>query len=347
MDIETMVAILRARAPWRNVARVGLKSLGLPVGQGWEDTIPDLLAPNALSPVQLAGLENMVLEHLVVGEKSLRIYKVGRQAIDKLAAAGANKRRSSHPVAADFPASPAESDLASAGSVPPKFGRFLPSQEGDALVFAGVRSYQQRVQLSPDSIKASAAGDRDFESIIGVVNRWRMTYDAVWLPKNGKYVYVLADYPADSTADFPVQSHIALERMLSKELGADLDPVDVFPAVAGLYDAPDGEVVELGFITDDDSVKHLKARQGKKCLRKDGYHDAGATFVGNALLPFKVAVRWRRVLKAGLIVQPEILLPGTSRTIYGVNSKLYDCVLRNCLSLRDLHLIQSKLSPHI
>jgi len=174
-----------------------------------------------------------------------------------------------------------------------------------------------------------------------------MTYDAVWLPKSGKYLYVLADYPADSTSDFPVQSHVALERMISKQIGVDLEPVDLFPAVAGLYDAPDGDVVELGFITDDDSVKHLKARQGKKCLRKDGYHSAGATFVGNALLPFKVAVRWQRLLKPGLIVQPEVLLPGTSRTIYGLNNHLYDCVLRNCLSLRDLHLIQSKLSPHI
>lgn len=347
MKVETMVALLRARAPWRNVARVGLKDLDLPVGMGWEDTAPDLLAANALNPVQKTALQELVLEHLVVGEKSLRIYEVGRKAIDSLTASAASRRPSSHAVVGGFPSALTDAEMATLGDVAPKFGRHIEGHEGSALVFAGIRSYQQRIELDPNSVKASAAPGLQFESLIGIVNRRRMTYDAVWLPKNGKYLYVLADYPSDATTDFPAQTHIALERALVKELGVPLDPVDLFPAVQGLYDAPDGDVVELGFITDDDSVKHLKARQGKKCLRKDGYHHAGATFVGNALLPFRVAVRWQRKLKNGLIVQPEVLLPGTSRTIYGVNNHLFDCVLRNCLGLRDLELIKSKLSPHI
>jgi hypothetical protein len=346
MKVETMVALLRARAPWRSVARVGLKDLGLPAGMGWDDTAPDLLAANALTVLQKTQLETMVLEHLVVGEKSLRIYEVGRQPIDALIASSASKKPSAHAVVNGFPSVLSDAAMAAIGDVPPKFGRCIADKEGSALVFAGIRSYTRRVELDPTKIQAVVPG-MDFESVIGVVNHRRMTYDAVWLPKTGKYLYVLADYPQDATSDFPAQSHLALERGLAKAMGVPLTPVDLFPAVQGLYDTPDGDVVELGFITDDDSVKHLKARQGKKCLRKDGYHTAGATFVGNALLPFRIAVRWQRKLNGLLTVQPEILLPGTSRTIYGVNNHLYDCVLRNCLGLRDLVLIKSKLSPHI
>jgi hypothetical protein len=346
MKVEPMIALLRARAPWRSVARIGLKELGLPVGMGWDDTVPDLLAPNALDAQQMIDLDGMVLEHLIVGEKSLRIYDVGRQAIDALTATMSRKRASPHPVVTGFPSVLSDAAMKQLGDVPPQFGRYVPTSRGSALVYAGIRSYTRRIELNPNAIKAVLPG-MDFDSVIGVVNHRRMTYDAVWLPKSGKYLYVLADYPQDATSDFPAQSHLALERSLTKSMGVQLVPVDLFPAVQGLYDAPDGDVVELGFITDDDSVKHLKARQGKKCLRKDGYHTAGATFVGNALLPFRLAVRWQRKLNSGLIVQPEVLLPGTSRTIYGLNNHLYDCVLRNCLGLRDLELIKSKLSPHI
>ncbi|AWH48521.1 hypothetical protein C1925_04780 [Stenotrophomonas sp. SAU14A_NAIMI4_5] len=313
---------------------------------GWDDTAPDLLAANALSAAQNAQLERMVLEHLVVGEKSLRIYDVGRQHIDALIASSASKKPSTHPVVHSFPAVLSDAEMAKIGDVSPKFGLCIPDKDGSALVFAGIRNYTRRVELDAKAVKAIVPS-MDFESVIGVVNDRRMTYDAVWLPKTGRYLYVLADYPQDATSDFPAQSHLALERGLTKTMGVPLTPVDLFPAVQGLYDAPDGDVVELGFITDDDSVKHLKARQGKKCLRKDGYHTAGATFVGNALLPFRIAVRWQRKLNGLLTVQPEVLLPGTSRTIYGTNNRLYDCVLRNSLGLRDLILIKSKLSPHI
>lgn len=346
MTVETMVALLRARAPWRSVARVGLKDLGLPAGTGWDDTVPDLLAANALTVQQKKQLDEMVLEHLIVGEKSLRIYEVDRNSIDSMIASGANMKPGRHKVVDNFPSMLSDAAMAAMGDVSPKFGRCIADKDGSALVFAGIRSYTRRVELDPAKIQ-TVVPSMDFESVIGVVNHRRMTYDAVWLPKAGKYLYVLADYPQDATSDFPAQSHLALERALVKMMGKSLAPVDLFPAVQGLYDAKDGDVVELGFITDDDSVKHLKARQGKKCLRKDGYHKAGATFVGNALLPFRIAVRWQRQLKGLLTVQPEIILPGTSRTIYGVNNHLYDCVLRNCLSLRDLVLIRSKLSPHI
>ncbi len=347
MDVEKVLSGIRARAPWRSAASVMLEQAGLHVGHGFDDTFPPLTRPGAVSDEAFEQLQDGLVQHLISGEKSLRLFRKNSATANALRAKAKQKRKSSHPIVDTFPGVLNASELAAIGEVPPKFCAYIEEEEGEALLFVGARAYQERVELTPDALKASAIHDRDFESIIGIVNRRRQVYDAIWIPEEGDYIVVAADYPKAAISDFSSASHIALERMMHRETGVEPEPIDLWPAVAGLYDEPDGEVVELGFVTDDDSVKHLKARQGKKCLRKDAYHAAGSEEVGESLLPFKLAVRWNRKESSEIVTSPEVLLPGTSKLIFGSSSVLFDAVFRNGLNVRDLTFVVSKLTPHL
>jgi len=347
MDVSGIMDSLRYRAPWQKVARVILKNQGFHVGQGWDDTLPDIDALHAVGAADAAKLEDALIEHLIAGEKSLQFYSASRENLDWLLATARKSSPSKHELVSIFPGILPEPALAVMGDVPPKFCKIIDTDIGSALIFVASRAYQKRVKLSPDSIKASVAGDLEFDSIIGIINHRAVVYDAIWIPADAEFAVVLADYPTDVTTDFPVPSHLALRKFLSKQLKEDVEASNLFESVATLYGAPDGDLVELGFITDDDSVKHLKARQGKKSLRKDSYHSAGSKEVGESLQPFRVAVRWGRKLSSGLTSHPELLLPGTSRHIFGVNHLLTEAVFRNGLNLGDLGLIISKLAANI
>lgn len=346
MEVEKILRGIRARAPWRSAASVMLKAAGIHVGHGFDDTFPALLKPKALAEDVTAELEDRLIEHMISGEKSLRLYKKQKSTADALVAKASSKKTGTHRLVGSFPGVLTESELAEFGDLPPQFCKYIERDDGHALIFVGVRSYQERVELAPESLKASAAQQHEFESIIGIVNRRRQVYDAIWIPKKGSHMIVAADYPKSAISEFASASHIALERMLHREGGVEPEAINLWPAVDGLYDAQEGEVVELGFVTDDDSVKHLKARQGKKCLRKDAYHAAGSEVVGDSLQPFKLAVAWKRVAD-GVTTHPEVLLPGTSKLIFGVNPVLLDAVFRNGLSVGDMNFVISKLTPHL
>ena len=346
MEVEQLLAAVRARAPWRYGASLILKSCGLHVGHGFDDTYGNLLQPGVISEDANQALEDRLIEHMISGEKSLRLFNKNTAIVDALIQRGAG-RRSAHPLANTFPAVVSEQELAQYGDVPPKFCAYFERPEGHALLFVGARSYQERIVLAPEDLKASAAHQREFESIIGIVNRRRVVHDAIWIPHDHDFIIVAADYPKSATSEFPSASHISIERSMHRLSGVEPDTVNFWPAVSGLYFSEEGEVVELGFVTDDASVKHMKARQGKGCLRKDAYHAAGSEEVGENLEPFRLAVTWTRQEAENVITHPELMLPGTSRHIFAPGQPLLDAIFRNGLNVRDLSLVLSKLAPHL
>lgn len=346
MDKEGLISAIRARAPWRSVASPMLKLAGIHAGQGWEDTIAGMSGKADLTNDQLNKLKSSLIEHLVVGEKSIRLYKVGKAGAKAIAAKGLSSTPKASDLVDVFPGTLSFNKLKTLGNVSPKYcGHFLEeSKEGSqALLFTGSRAYLERVELGKNSLKASALEGDDFESVIGIRNRLVQVYDAIWIPNGSEYICVATDYPASAPHDFVATSHLALEKTIRRILNKDPEPVNLWPAVGAIYDSKEGEVVELGFVTDDDSVKHLKARRGAKCLRQDLYHKAGADEVGDNLSPFKVAVRWQLEHAKGIILRPELTLPGTARVLFSGKGQLFDAVLRNSLNIRDLKLVMSKL----
>jgi hypothetical protein len=254
------------------------------------------------------------------------------------------KRITNTPLTGAFPAIASADVVRANKDVPPQSLGGHDLEAGSAALFTSARSYLSQIELPPSTLKDGNKGD--FEKIIGIQRIYVQTYDAIWIPPSGTVVCIAVDYPEAAPRDFPQISLIALEAMLRKQLNRPLEPINLWPAVDGLYQSDEGKLVEYGFVTGDDSVKHHKARRGAKCLRQTIYDAAGADAVGDDLVVFKAAIEWNQPVPNSPRSHPEILLPGVARLLNKANAQLPHAILRNCLTSRDLEFVVSKLKLH-
>ncbi len=343
MQTEDLLRTLIARAPWRAVVNPIVHLIGMHPHLGFEDTLNSLTAPNALTPDQNALLRRYLIAHLLAGEKSIRLYRVSEKVRATLKEKGASATRRAHPLVDAYPLSLPETEVRQLGILAPRYCATVEFGKVTGIIFTGSATYRESIELHSTDLRASAVPDGGFEKVVGTRLHYVHTYDAVIVDDESDVVVVACDIPRKAPNDFADRAHVAIAQRLRRLTGEEFDAVNLWPAVAGLYDAHEGSVVELGFITNDESVKHLKARRNARCLREDAYHEAGASSVGDALQPFKLAVRWQNPHQGDVVARPEILLPGTARHVFKANGELPGAILRNGLTARDLKLIVSKL----
>lgn len=93
VDAARVIAAIRAReVPWRAVARQMLNEIGVNTSFGWGTTHVD---PRTLNEEQAAALRDLLIEHLIAGEKAVRFYKMPPKAIDSLREYAQDARRGS------------------------------------------------------------------------------------------------------------------------------------------------------------------------------------------------------------------------------------------------------------
>jgi len=344
-ELANLLEVLRSRAPWRTVAAPLLKSVGFTVKRGVEDTIEEILADEG-SAARLNELRNAMAEHLVAGEKLLRVYEADGKKRERLIAWSTKKQRGSSPLVESYLGVPDSSVLAEQEDQAPQFIATREADDGIAAIFTASRSYTRRVPLAPADLRPTLDVSV-FEKIYGVTKVRAQTYDVLWIPYEEDYIYIACDSPEEAPVEFGELSALAIQAMVIRALSDRVTPANLWPSIEGLYQTPSGSCVELGFLTDTDSVKMHKSRKRGKCLRKDKYHIGGASVVGANLHPYRVAMRWKHRLSEELVTAPEVQLPGTARAAFKPNPELNHAFVRNCLNIRDLRFVLSKIVAHI
>lgn len=346
MDIGSLLAVLRSRAPWRTVASPLLKRIGFDVGRGFDDTIENILS-GAVPDDAITALESALLEHLVAGEKLLRAYEAGVETRQVLLDWANSKRSTRTPLVDSFMDVAGPEVLANSEALPPQFVSTYEHDRGLAVIYTASRSYLERIELPRSSLAASIDPDQ-FDTIYGVTKTRLQTYDVIWIPYEEDVVCVVTDSPEKAPVEFGNLSQVALQAAMTRALSERQTPINLWSAVDGIYHAAGGQCVELGFLTDTDSVKLHKARRGTKCLREDRYHVGGASVVGSNLQPYRIAMRWnRRSTGSEVISHPEVQLPGRAQMIFGTNASLESAFIRNCVDVEDLEFVIEKLVTHL
>jgi len=346
MEIENLLATLQARAPWRTVASPLLKKLGFKVSRGFEDTF-DEIRGSRVTAAQAASLRHAIVEHLIAGEKLLRIYDADQPTRQALLDWGNSLTATQNRLGSSFLRPASDTLLAQHENSPPQFVALHETGSGLAIIFTASRSYLERVDLPPSSL-APGVDASSFERVYGVTKTRVQTYDVVWIPYAEDYFCIVTDSPDMAPVDFGSASQVALQAAIVRVLARRPTIRNLWPAIDGLYQATGGQFVELGFLTDTDSVKLHKSRRGRKCLRSDEYHIGGATVVGSDLQPYRVAVRWTLKAQSSEIRSyPELQLPGTARMIFGANPELDHAFIRHCLNVRHLNFVLSKVDSHL
>lgn len=337
------------RAPWRSVARHILGRAAFDTSRGYENTVTSIIATGS-NQAQENALYKGLVEHLVAGEKYIQIVQLlpgERPAVEAWIRA---KRKHKNDLTDVFPGVAPESTLIPMRYLDPTAAGFVELENGVAALYTGVRSYVHSVPVPASSLKDGAASG--YERIVGYQNIFKQVYDAIWLPSQGNYVVIAVDYPQDGpTQRFPEPGAKYLLSTLRQFLGRSIKFANLWHSVDGLYQAQDGKLVDYGFSAGGQSVNHHKARRRTAlCLRKAVYDAAGAaavTAAGKSLELFKVAMQWSVKHSDGIITVPEVQIPGVAMDLGKALPVVGYCVVRGCLTSRDLSLVVSKLTPHV
>lgn len=123
-------------------------------------------------------------------------------------------------------------------------------------------------------------------------------------------------------------------------------PVNLFPLVHNLYDSTEGRVCEIGFTTDEGSIKLEKLRRARGDLRTETYHKAGKSAVDHIAL-YRLGVSWRLPLPHEATTYPEVLLPGRVSTLSSVEQQLNYLLVTDCSGSTDYNFILSTILKYL
>lgn len=341
MPIEPLLACLEARAPYLSVGRPLLMEAGFAIHQGLPKTIKAATGAKP-DPVRDQKLAKSLTEHLVAGEKLIRIVKLNRGEHAKLMTWISVKRKTTNALTTPFPGIAEPRVAAMSATLPPTSLGAVILEDGAAALYTVIRAYEERVQVPVSDLKAGAAVG--YAKLIGIRRSYRQTHEAIWAPSAGDYACLCTDFPRGVPKAFTNYSQAFLLNQVALALGRKPDLYNLWPAVDGLYNAPDGKLVDYGFVVAGEQVNHHKARRNGQCLRKTVYDAAGAQAVGSDLELFKVAMQWTTKVSTGLAAEPEVLLPGMAADLHRV-ARLDHAILRDAMDSTNLAFVINKLRP--
>ena len=343
MELADLLNGLR-RAPWLSAGRPILLNAGFTIHRGFDNTVRQALTERA-DPTREKRLKKALTEHLVAGEKMIRLVKLEAGERVQLDDWVKGKRQTSNPLTDAFPGVASKADIVTHKDLAPSSAGSIELKNGCAALYTASRWYLDRVELPTSKLKAGAA--EGFEKLIGIQRVFLQTYEAIWVPAKGNFVCVATDLPRGVPKQFAEASQVALQAQIRQQLGRQLSYFNFWPAIDGLYEANDGKLVDYGFTVAGKQVNHHKARRSSECLRKAVYDKAGAAAVGDDLELFKVAMRWEVKQDDDLNSEPEVLLPGTAADMGKLKPTIDYAVLRDGLNSRDLDFVTSKLALHM
>ncbi|EEQ95772.1 hypothetical protein ACI50E_07145 [Brucella sp. ZJ1_1] len=348
VPVSDVLQSLRERAPWP-VGRRILADIGIARGRGWQNTLQKLGESPKKSEEKIDELVEALKSHQICGEKLVSFFKLDTADIaavrEKLFAIDVPETVFSK----YYPATLSEAGLKDAPA-----GLVLTSVEenekGIGLIFSSARVTTIREHIDVDALSdGSDTAFDDYEEIIGIKTVRFHAFDVIWIPTSGDTLDVRIDFPEGTLSEIAVAARKLALTQFAKLTGVAMpEPVNVFPLIDKMYsDGTEGTVVELGFGTTTASLKNEKMRRRKMDLRSETYHKGGKAALDTPIEPFKLSIRWHRVIGKKLNSEPELSVNSTSRAAGSANPVLDRVVIRKCMGHEDYEYVRSRIAHHL
>lgn len=328
---------------------------GLYVGRGWEDTIKKLTDSKNADEFSngFNQLKEWYCNHLLVGEKAVKLFCFERSQIDNLTKLLLSYEIEDTIFHEAYPFPLTEERLEKADSLP-KLVEVRNLKNSLAIVFCTKRFFTERTEINLDGLNEEAKkAFNDYDELIGIKQHMRQFFDAVILWKNKNLIEVRIDITSDMPSQERSMAFIQIMKQfnnLAKEhLGIELalkENVNFFLLIDRLYKSEEGKVGELAFTTDEGSTKSEKMRRGAVDLRDETYHRAGRKAVHH-ITPYRLAVLWKFSLLEEIETQPELLFPGQARTLSNSTQELGEVIIRKCSGLEDYNFVLEKIISYL
>ncbi|MGO8094436.1 hypothetical protein [Rhizobium leguminosarum] len=343
VSLDDILKGMASRMPWRVAAKV-LVANGGPKARSWEPFKEKLASEK--HDIDVDGLSNAFLEHILFGEKASRFYQVAESVLAKARQTFTGKTGVAH-----FPFSELSEDVNLLSTSKPQLCFIHESDDGMTLVYNSVRAVEKRETVALSALPADARPALSgYKEIIGVKQDMFRAYDVIWLPYAGTIVELRVDFPHGASAD---ASEFAISQALDafkadSSSSIDEKPVDLFPVIKRIYEtADDGRIVEFALHTSTGSFKHEKMRLGDTCLREERYHLGGKTALKGEIELFKLGVRWTVEYGKDDFTNPELFLNGSFRMLHSDGYPLETAIIRNCTGAKDYNFVRAKIDEHL
>ena len=347
MTPEQLIKTMRGRVPF-DTARKILEAHEVERGQGWDSTEQRFMQDD-LDDVVLEALGVALKQHMLCGEKSTRLYRLNRTAMESLREAVGQVTVSRSGFQRAYPAQLDDADIGGHLRTP-VLAAIEQNEDGVGLIFASTRAFQKREQIDPSSLGEDAASAlENFDEVIGISLKKYQAMDVVWVPHRGNYAEIRVDYPKGMHADTVEAAHNSTKLLFENALDGNAlpNPINLFPLIKKIYDsANEGHVVELGFGTTTGSLKHEKMRRKGLCLRREIYHRGGKNALTTPIELFNLSVRWRVTL-GEVISHPELSLHGSARIFASANPTIYEMTVRGCVGSADYEHVRDRVEHYL
>ncbi|MHC2106468.1 hypothetical protein [Methylobacterium sp. CM6246] len=346
-SIGQVTRTISRRMPWQ-VASTVFNWLDIQPSKGWDSTVEKYHEAKGYED-EAARLLTAYREHIVSGEKAVRIYAQPKTTCDAVRAWLLSRQEGlTDPNRYLF------RDVTEIKSLTPTEPRLISVESfatGLAGVYESIRVTEIRERIDPRRLSRQDGQTLDdFQELIGVRLEKKQLFDVVWVPHTGTRIDIRVDSPVGTTIENQGAAHLALAKKFTAEFGKDLFkvPINLFPLIKAMYEDPnEGMVAELGFATSTGSVKIEKMRRAHTCLRRELYHKAGKAALSRGIEPFKLSVRWQAMYEEKARSHLELSLKGNTRLLHMTVPLLYDADIRGCAGIADFEYVRSRLEYHL
>lgn len=338
MEISSILQALKDRAQWTEARKIIVRA-GLKASKGWPRTIGRYAGADVMKE-SADALASGLAEHLLVGDKALRLYRLPSENLAELREFAVGQEVPETAFSLAYPCKIPDASVV--GNEESVLCAKYDDDDGVFLVYSGIRKFEVKEKLDlttlGDSLPAELSG---FSAVYGSKIIERQLFDVLWIPRAGNLVFSIVDSPKGMPPEFLSAAHLKIRKVLMDGIGYYPHPVDLFDAIQAAYDSKWGTVVELGFLTDTGSVKyeHMKLA----CLREEPFHIGGKDAVDGVIHPFSILIRWQE--KDGTLEwEPEFTLHSSALEAHSNKPSLHDAYFGSGIIVRDLKRLRRRLS---
>jgi hypothetical protein len=334
-----------------------LKLCNLPLGQGKDKTLKKLeektqkvdeLTDNFLE------LERLYCNHILIGQKAVKLIQVEQQYIDKLIFLFKSHQIDSTIFHKTYPFILSEEDLTEIDFLP-KLVDIQDTFETLSLIFCTRRSFIERTEIDINNFNQETQNKLIYyDKVIGTKKQIKQLFDVIVIQKEKEIIEVRIDVDNNFSSQERNNSFIKIinvfNKLIEEKLGIEKvlkDPINFFPLINKFYTSNnEGKVINLSFTTDEGSIKFEKMRKGKVDLRLETYHKAGKNAVHH-ITPYQITILWDSKILEEIKNQIELILPGKLYSLSTTNPSLEEVIIEKCIVLEEYNFILHKINTYL
>lgn len=334
------------------IMRAVLHLCDLPISRGWDETAHKIIEHEADNNFQnkVAQLEVFYKNHLLVGEKAVKLFHVNAEKLLRLKTTLLELSISDSSYREKYPFSLTADELKMIDATPVLVD-VREVRDSCAVIFCTKRTVIENVKLSPQELSENL--QNAYDEIIGKKKETKQFFDVIFIRPTQGVVEVRIDIGKHISRDDRAFSFSQTEDVfnrLCREIGLEgkvlSRGINVFPAIESLYRMNEGMVCEVSFKTDEGSTKNEKMRKSHIDLREETYHSAGRQAIEDAnsrMQMYKIAITLEHQVSEGLVINPELLLPGRKVELSKLTPMLEEFLVTKCMGLDDYDFIFDKM----